>query len=252
MYQKKSINNVMCLIITLIMTFMFTIHTNGATVEVVQPVHQTHVYTNYIPQMIMFNELKTLNTISKRYVTENLNILNNINNTYAEINEIEESENLQIEETNIQVIEEIPIENEIMETSSEIQSKSIKYDFSKVPLSDDLIQAVVMNCEEFNIPIPVALGLIQTESNFDTTAGSKSGCYGLMQLHHKYFNVNTTPDQNIHDGLEYLSRNLSKYGTMMKALNAYNAGHVTGNMKYSNKVMKNAEYWADTTGAPLS
>lgn len=155
---------------------------------------------------------------------------------------MEVAEPIAIEPVIVSIEDPIGNEIDIVET----------YDFSSVPLSEDLMQATIDHCEKFGIPISIALGLMDVESDFITTAGSQSGCYGLMQLNHKYFDVYTDPAQQIHDGLEYLSSNLEKCdGDMMLALNIYNAGHITGNMNYSNKVMRDAAKWMEVTGAPM-
>lgn len=179
---------------------------------------------------------------------------------------VEDESNIMIEpitiETATMSIEEVIIDEPVIQQpvivsiedpiSGEIDIVDT-YDFSSVPLSDDLMKATIDHCEKFGIPISIALGLMDVESNFNPNAGSQSGCYGLMQLNHKYFNVYSDPAQQIYDGLEYLAENLEKYnGDMMVALNVYNAGHVTGNMSYSNKVMNDAAKWSEITGAPMT
>ena len=146
----------------------------------------------------------------------------------------------------VELIEETTIEEVEKETIPEIS-----YNFSEVPLSEEDLEAVIINCENFGIPIPIALGLIDVESEFNTTAVSSSGCYGLMQLHPKYFDTSTSTQQQIHDGLEYLSSHYKKYEDWISALNCYNAGHYTGDTKYPNKVMRDAEKWSEITGIPI-
>lgn len=114
--------------------------------------------------------------------------------------------------------------------------------YSKIPLKKKTIDSLIESCNKYKVPLEIALGLIETESNFNPNSRSGS-CYGLCQLHGKYFPTGLSPEDNIKYGLKQLSSNYKKYKTWKKALNAYNAGHVTGNYTYANKVLNKAKSW---------
>lgn len=111
------------------------------------------------------------------------------------------------------------------------------------PLSDDLYLEVCSSSESNQIPLYLALGLIEVESSFDPYAVSPKGCYGLFQINPKYHPSNLSPKENIKYGIEFLSILLEQYGDTEAALTAYNAGHDTGNREYAQKVLESAEKW---------
>ncbi len=84
----------------------------------------------------------------------------------------------------------------------------------------------------FNISPALVLGLIEVESQGNTTAQSSAGALGLMQLEPAtasslgYSTAGLfSPYQNIMAGTQYLSGLLNQYGgNVMSALEAYNAG----------------------------
>ena len=97
--------------------------------------------------------------------------------------------------------------------------------------------------------------LIATESNFNPKAISRAGCKGLMQLkpstaayvHLKVFGVPLDrsklmdPYLNVALGTSYLLELVAKYGSLDKALHAYNMGpgnvqRGRRNHKYVNKI----------------
>jgi len=237
------------------------------------------VVSNVVSPAVSFMMKPFLNNNPRAMAEIVVNTVNPIREEFVEsiekkiiISEIMEHEHAEVQAENVEietvltesvVVEEViveePVVSEPIVVSIEYPIASLNeisitetYDFSSVPLSEELMQATIDHCDKFGIPIAIALGLMDVESDFITTAGSQSGCYGLMQLNHKYFDVYTEPAQQIHDGLEYLSSNLEKCdGDMMLALNIYNAGHITGNMSYSNKVMNDAAKWSEITGAPM-
>ena len=112
-----------------------------------------------------------------------------------------------------------------------------------VPLERELQETLHEACEASGVPVPLALGLIETESGFQTDAVSREGAYGLCQLNPKYFPADLTPAGNIRAGVAYLGELLERHGDPAAALTAYNAGHDTGSRTYANAVLAAAERW---------
>ena len=114
------------------------------------------------------------------------------------------------------------------------------------PLSDELFRAVDAAADAaadtYNVPICLALGLIEVESGFDAEAVSPKGCYGLTQLNPKFFPSGLSAEENVQTGLAHLGDLLAQYDTMT-ALTIYNAGRDTGSRVYANKVMEAAWAW---------
>jgi hypothetical protein len=79
--------------------------------------------------------------------------------------------------------------------------------------------------------------IIRKESNFNSNAINKSGkeeSVGLMQVNIKAHNVSKEdmldPVKNINYGTKYLCYQLARYGSVAKAVSAYNAGRaIIGN-----------------------
>ena len=79
-------------------------------------------------------------------------------------------------------VSENPMEAELIESALVEQG----YFREDVPLSFEIQDALHTACDANGIPYHVALGLIETESDFNPDALSTSGCYGLAQLNPEY------------------------------------------------------------------
>lgn len=113
-----------------------------------------------------------------------------------------------------------------------------------IPLSPYLQSVLYEVCAENGIPVSLALGLIEVESNFDPYADN-GRCYGLLQLNKKYFPDKLSPADNIRYGIRHLGDLLEQYGDVEAALVAYNAGYDTGYRGYANAVLSAAERWQE-------
>lgn len=113
------------------------------------------------------------------------------------------------------------------------------------PLDADLQKALLRICRETGVDKHLALGLIETESGFNTDIVSQSGDYGLCQLNKLYFDSpNMTPEENMAAGMGLLSSNIKRYnGNISAALTAYNRGYDDGSRSYSAAVLWNARKW---------
>lgn len=115
-----------------------------------------------------------------------------------------------------------------------------------VPLSRELQEALRDACEENGVPINIALGLIEVESDFKPDSVSAEGCYGLMQLNVKYFPAGLTPSENIRAGVNHLGGLLKRHnGDVPAALRAYNLGWDDGDRRYAQAVMDASEKYGE-------
>ena len=135
------------------------------------------------------------------------------------------------------------------EEAVEVLKNDRQNDFylSECKLSPELQKAVYAACNDTGIPISVALGLIEVESGFNPAAvNSQTGCYGLCQLHPKYFPSDLSPEENIATGIKHLANIYGNYdGNIEKALTVYNAGHDNGSRWYAKKVLQAAAKWEE-------
>lgn len=98
------------------------------------------------------------------------------------------------------------------------------------PGADVLRQLVQETAHKHNLDPNLVSAVISTESNWNTSAISRKGAQGLMQLvpeTAQQFGVYNPfdPAQNVDAGVRYLSMLLDRYnGDLAKALAAYNAG----------------------------
>jgi soluble lytic murein transglycosylase-like protein len=96
--------------------------------------------------------------------------------------------------------------------------------------ADVLHQLVQETAQKHNVDPNLVSAVISTESNWNTSAISRKGAQGLMQLvpeTAQHFGVYNSfdPAQNVDAGVRYLSMLLDRYnGDLPKALAAYNAG----------------------------
>lgn len=113
-----------------------------------------------------------------------------------------------------------------------------------VPLDQECRKALQEACEASGVPICLALGVIETESNFQADAVSSEGCYGLMQLNARWFPAGLSPEENIRAGVAHLGSLLDEYdGDTAAALTAYHAGSDTSSRTYARRVLDASEKW---------
>lgn len=123
-----------------------------------------------------------------------------------------------------------------------VEARQAEHYREDVPLSRELQEVLWEACQESGVPFLLALGLIETESNFDPEADN-GVCYGLTQLNKRYWPDFLTPDDNIRCGIGYLGELLSYYGDTAVALTIYNAGFDSGDRTYADAVLASAEKW---------
>lgn len=116
----------------------------------------------------------------------------------------------------------------------------------KTPEQKDYIDRTA---EAYKLDPKVVKAIIKVESGGDENAiGDNGNSIGLMQVQPR-FNAHRLkqgeslldPQVNVRVGCELLSELLEKYGTLDKALTAYNAGHDTVSREYANRVYEEME-----------
>lgn len=144
------------------------------------------------------------------------------------------------------LLADAPAEGEVPDEDARIEAAlaDAGYLWDEIPLDYELQDVLRTACAEFDVPVALALGLIETESRFDPEADNGQ-CYGLCQLNRDYFPDGLAPAENIRAGLEYLGDLLDRYDTAEAALTAYNAGHDTGARGYARAVLAAAERWEE-------
>ena len=103
---------------------------------------------------------------------------------------------------------------------------------------EEYVPFVEQYAEEFGVPVDLVYAVIKTESGFDSSAVSRKGAIGLMQMMPATFEWLTDdilreylgigmlydPKTNIKYGTYYLSRLYNRFGDWDTALAAYNGG----------------------------
>lgn len=115
------------------------------------------------------------------------------------------------------------------------QHLKTKYDFASCP--KEYSEFVEKYATLYNVPEHVCYAVIKCESGFDSTAVSKAGAIGLMQIMPSTFtylcsrtgdNYETgmlyDPETNIRYGIYYLSMLYDRFGAWETVFAAYNCG----------------------------
>lgn len=120
-----------------------------------------------------------------------------------------------------------------------------------VPLSKELQDYTNTISDEYDVPVPLILAIMEKESNFDVDAKSSTNDYGIMQINkcnHTYlketlgFTDIMNAKNNIHSGVFMVSKLYHKYDNdLHKTMMAYNCGEA-GARKLWNKGVYSTEY----------
>jgi len=135
-----------------------------------------------------------------------------------------------------------PAEKNAVKAESAAPAKRDNTSTNPTPLADDVYQTLCASTDE-TITVPLMLGLIELESNFNENAVSSVGCYGLCQLNPRYYSSGLSPSENVAASIKHLRRLYENCGDIKATLTAYNAGHDTGDRSYANTVLAKAEKW---------
>lgn len=139
----------------------------------------------------------------------------------------------------------------VQETVFVIQEeKPMEVFYYDVPLDEDIQDYIRELASEEDLPMELILAIIGTESNYDPSAVSKSGDYGLMQINainHEWLREDygitdiMDPYQNIKGGVTILSKYRSLFDTLEETVIAYNRGP-TGARRLFAEGVESTEY----------
>ena len=113
------------------------------------------------------------------------------------------------------------------------------------PLSDSLQRYIYEICADENVPVTLALAMIEHESGFNPEVISSTDDYGLMQINavnHEWLEEKyrvadfLNPYQNAFCGITIIGSYIEKYGDYGKALMAYNMGDYGAQKAWENGV----------------
>lgn len=124
----------------------------------------------------------------------------------------------------------------IAETELSTESSTTLY--YNVNLPEYVQDVIFAECEKYGIEPAIVIAMIERESHFDRYAiGDDGRALGLMQVlpkHHlkRMISLGCTdlfdPIQNVTVGIDYLAECYDRYGSIDKALVAYNSGSYSG------------------------
>ena len=127
-----------------------------------------------------------------------------------------------------------------------------------VPLPYELQGFLRDACEESGVPYPLALAVIQAETQFRNVVGDDGASQGYMQVqqrwhHDRMERLGVTdlmdPAGNFRVGCDYLAELLETYDSVDLAVTVYNWGHNPGYITtYGLKVMGYYEDWKELLG----
>lgn len=131
---------------------------------------------------------------------------------------------------------------EACEPEQQVNSQ-VRY-YEEIPLSAELQEVLFDTCDKYGIPYEIALGLIETESRFQSGAVSDARCYGLCQLNPMYFPSGLSDADNIRYGLAFLADRINYYnGDIVRGLQGYTNYLDNGDRLYPNTVLAYAAQW---------
>ena len=125
--------------------------------------------------------------------------------------------------------------------------------YDTVPLSHELQDYIIKQCQSYGINHAIVMGMIEQESDYNADLiGDYGNSFGLMQVQPRWHSdrmqkLNCTdlfnPYNNVTVGIDYLAELYNKYGNDYgKALTAYNRGHYAGFVtQYAKSVIENSE-----------
>ena len=160
---------------------------------------------------------------------------------------------IDVEPTTLPTVIEVtePTETEAVEETepTETEPPITLYD---VPLEVSLQEHIIKKAEEHGIDPAIIVAMAYKESTYRVDAiGDGGNSYGLLQVQPRWHyermqKLNCTdlldPYQNVSVAVDYLCELLNRYGSIDKALTAYNRGSYSGKVtQYAKTILAHAE-----------
>ena len=181
----------------------------------------------------VINVISNVTTVSEQCLSSSIQE----NDTYANVaKQIDEELNLQLDDDDKQTEENINKQQEVQNIASNaiVDTDSITTQYYDIPLTQDIQEYLFKICNEYSVPIPLLLAVIETESGFNIDSISSTDDYGLCQINiinHEHLSevLGITnimdPKQNILCSVYILSGHLNyTNGDIQLALMCYNCG----------------------------
>ena len=218
LYVKRNFITII-LNVLVVLFFIYTIYNLALQVQAKQKEDVINVTSN-------------VTTVSEQCLSSSIQE----NDTYANVaKQIDEELNLQLDDDK-QTEENINKQQEVQNIASNaiVDTDSITTQYYDIPLTQDIQEYLFKICNEYSVPIPLLLAVIETESGFNIDSISSTDDYGLCQINiinHEHLSevLGITnimdPKQNILCSVYILSGHLNyTNGDIQLALMCYNCG----------------------------
>lgn len=123
-----------------------------------------------------------------------------------------------------------------------------------IPLEPELQETLWNACQEFGVDYPLALAVIEQETDFSNIQGDGGRSIGYFQIQPRWWGELmeeigaadlSDPEDNFRTGCAVLAQLLRQYeGSVTDALTAYNTGR-PGASAYAGAVLETAERWEE-------
>lgn len=161
----------------------------------------------------------------------------------------------QLEENNKNIVVEIVNEDE-QEDRKIIEALIASGYFNEsIPLTYEEQALLHSACDEFDVPFPLMVAMIQKETMFMNVSGDSGDSEGYLQIQKKWCKremeeIGATdlmnPVDNFRTGCKLMHDNMVLY-SLEDSLTKYNSGH-TGESSYAKDVMYLFNFWSEVVG----
>lgn len=162
-----------------------------------------------------------------------------------------------------QTAEVIP-EAETVVTERSDARYDITVQYGDTVLDQNLLHTMIKMCDQYDVPLALALAVAEQESGFNPDAVSTTNDHGLMQINEINFswlrNQGIEPldhEGNIEAGVLMLSKVIKSHGDYHRALMAYNCGDAGAkrlwdngvySSNYSRSIIERFDRWSEIVG----
>lgn len=161
----------------------------------------------------------------------------------------------QIEENNKNIVVEIVNEDEQEDRKIIDALIASGYFNESIPLTYEEQALLHSACDEFDVPFPLMVAMIQKETMFMNVSGDSGDSEGYLQIQKKWCKremeeIGATdlmnPVDNFRTGCKLMHDNMVLY-SLEDSLTKYNSGHI-GESSYAKDVMYLFNFWSEVVG----